>query len=234
MMTPLAPRQNVYYWKCDRAAAFHGTAQGAARVRPELADSVRAVVRRHFGVEPTDIRLGTGQGNHLTFTADVAGRRYFIRVEDGPEQDDYLAVESCVMDKVRALGVPTPVIFAADASRRDVSFAWQIMELIDAPDLNRHFKAHTLKTEEIASELGRLIALWQGVPVAGFGFFDSARAAAEHTLKAAHHRYADYYDTRLEAHLGYLVDHGLLRSWFADARENGRAAGRNRAASNSA
>ena len=86
-MTLTSPRNGVYYWKCDRAAAFHGTAQGAARARPEVESAVRGVVARHFGEQPTMLEAGAGQGNHLTYVVQVAGRRYFVRIEDGPEQE---------------------------------------------------------------------------------------------------------------------------------------------------
>ena len=62
-------RRDIHYWKCDRPAAFHGTAQG----------------------------------NHLTFIATVAAHEVFVRIEDGPKHDDDIAVESFVMDRVRAL-----------------------------------------------------------------------------------------------------------------------------------
>ena len=216
-MTLSAPRQNVYYWKCDRAAAFHGTAQGAARSRPEIESAARAVVARHFGEEPAAFEVGAGQGNHLTFVAHVAGRRYFVRIEDGPEQDNYVAVEVCVMAKVRARGVPTPEIFAADASRRQVPFAWQIMELVAEPDLNRHFKAGTLQAAEIAEQIGRYVATWQNVRVDGFGFFDPETAQSQATLQGSHPTYATYFHTRLEAHLAFLIERGFLSAGQIDA-----------------
>jgi aminoglycoside phosphotransferase (APT) family kinase protein len=209
-MTHTSTRHDIYYWKCDRAAAFHGTAQGAARSRPEIESAARAVVARHFGEEPSGFELGVGQGNHLTFVASVAGRRYFVRIEDGPEQDNYVAVEACVMAKVRALGVPTPEIFAADASRREVPFAWQIMELVAEPDLNRHFKAGTLETPEIAEQIGCYVAMWQNVRVEGFGFFDPELAQSKATLQGTQANYAAYFHTRLEAHLGFLVEREFL------------------------
>lgn len=216
-MTLSAPRQNVYYWKCDRAAAFHGTAQGEARSRPEIESAARGIVARHFGKEPSAFEAGAGQGNHLTFVARVGGRRYFVRVEDGPEQDNYVAVEACVMAKVRALGVPTPEIFAADASRREVPFAWQIMELVPEPDLNRHFKAGVLSAPEVAEQIGRYIALWQGVPVEGFGFFQPEVAQAQSTLQGTRPTYAAYFHTRLEAHLSFLAERAFLSVERIDA-----------------
>ena len=114
-MSTNALRRDIYYWKCDRPAAFHGTAQGdARRPGPETEALVRAVVTRHFGQAPDALRDGGGQGNHRTFVATVDGREVFVRLEDGPERDDYIAVESCVMDHVRALGVPTPRVFGTD------------------------------------------------------------------------------------------------------------------------
>lgn len=209
-MTLTSPRSNVYYWKCDRAAAFHGTAQGSARARPELEAAVRSVVVKHLGAEPTALEPGAGQGNHLTYVATVAGRQYFVRLEDGPEHDDYMAVEACVMTQVRALGVPSPEIHASDASRRDVPFAWQIMELVAEPDLNLHFKAGTLDQVAIAGQIGRLVATWQGVPVTGFGFFQPGLAHAEWRLVGTLPTYREYFFTRLDSHLAFLVEQAFL------------------------
>jgi aminoglycoside phosphotransferase (APT) family kinase protein len=208
---PASIRRDIYYWKCDRPAAFHGTAQGEARrPRPELESLVRDMLTRHFGRPPEALGDGGGQGNHQTFVAAVAGREYFVRLEDGPEGDDYLAVESHVMAEVRARGVPTPQVFGIDATRRQVPFAWQILELVPEPDLNRHFKAGTLAAGEIAQQLGRHIAHWQVVPVAGFGPFDVARLGAEQRLGGLHRTYAAYFRTRLETHLGFLVERSFL------------------------
>lgn len=208
-MSQPSSRSGIYYWKCDRAAAFHGTAQGTARQRPELAEAVRALVSRHFGRAVESLRDGGGQGNHLTFLATVAGRDYFVRIEDGPEADDYLAVESHVMAQVRRAGVPVPEVYASDANRAEHPFAWQILEYLPQPDLNRHFKAGTLDSAPIAKALGGLIARWQSVPVTGFGPFDviSARAGRLQGLLGT---YPDYHFTRLAAHLRFLVERKFL------------------------
>lgn len=210
-MPTRSTRRDIYYWKCDRPAAFHGTAQGdARRTGPETEALVLGLLTRHFGQRPTALREGGGQGNHLTFVATVAGHDVFVRIEDGPERDDYIAVESSVMDRVRALGVPTPRLYAADATRRDTPFAWQILERIPEADLNHHFKAGTLATDEVAAQIGRLIATWQGVPVEGFGPFDVAHLQADGRLRGLHDGYPSYYFTRLDAHLAFLVDRALL------------------------
>jgi aminoglycoside phosphotransferase (APT) family kinase protein len=204
-MTPTHGRRGIYYWKCDRAAAFHGTAQGAARARPEVETAVRSLVARVAGVAPVALRDGGGQGNHLTFLAELPDRApLFVRIEDGPEQDDYLAVESHVMALVRTLGVPTPRVHATDAGRSEVPFAWQILEYVPHPDLNRHFKAGTLDVSAVATQIGRLIAMWQQVPVEGFGPFDVSPVLGGEGLRGLHARYADYFLTRLEAHLEFL------------------------------
>jgi len=216
-MTLPSTRQGIYYWKCDRAAAFHGTAPGVARSRPGLEAAVRRIVAQATGAAPRAVRDGGGQGNHLTFLAELPDTRHvFVRIEDGPEGDDYAVVESRVLALVRAEGVPTPAVYATDAGRREVPFAWQVMEHVPYPDLNRHFKAGTLAGPEVATELGRLIARWQGVPVAAFGPFDAARAARDGGLAGLHSTYAAYFRTRLAAHLDFLAVRGFLTRERAD------------------
>jgi aminoglycoside phosphotransferase (APT) family kinase protein len=168
-------------------------------------------VTRASGVEPVALRDGGGQGNHVTFLAELpGGQRRFVRIEDGPEQDDYIAVESLVLDRVRACGVPTPRVHATDATRREVPFAWQVLDQVPQPDLNRHFKAGTLDAPAVAEQIGRLIATWQAVPVEGFGPFDAARAQSDGRLIGLYLRYEDYFMTRFGAHLEFLVERGLL------------------------
>lgn len=204
-------RLGIHYWKCDRPAAFHGTAQGARRrTAAELQMPVRELLARHFGAAPDDLRDGGGQGNHLTFTAKVAGHDVFVRIEDGPERDDYMAVESWVLERVRALGIPTPRVHASDATRTALPFAWQCLERIPAPDLNQLWKAGRLDEAAIAHHLGSLVARWQALPVAGFGPFDVARLAGDGALHGLHARYVDYFETRLDDHLAFLVARGLL------------------------
>lgn len=219
-MSASATRTGIYYWKCDRAAAFHGTAQGAGRDRPEMAAHVRELVAAHFGRGVTDLRDGGGQGNHLTFIARVGAEDYFVRLEDGPEADDYLAVESLVMERVRRTGVPTPRVYASDASRNKYPFAWQIMDCVPQPDLNRHFKSGSLNQPAIAGQLGRLIARWQGVPVEGFGPFRVDVATGDGRLAGLHATYQDYHSTRLGAHLQFLRD----RNFLAEAQVAGISA----------
>ena len=115
-------RRNIYYWKCDRPAAFHGT-QTRAEPDAQLENQLRAELRLHFATESITLAPGVGQGNHLTWNADIDGIAMFVRVENGPERDGHLAVESQLLDQVREAGVPTPKVFGYDATRRRVDFA---------------------------------------------------------------------------------------------------------------
>jgi aminoglycoside phosphotransferase (APT) family kinase protein len=195
-------RRAAYSWKCDRPAAFHGT---QARSTPDatLADEVAGELRRHFDAVAVTLSPGPGQGNHLTWIAHVEGRPLFIRVENGPEADAHLAVESVVLDRVRAVGVPTPRVFGCDVSRHRVGFAWQALEWFDTPDLNHWYQEGTLDRDGIALAVGRAVATWQVVAPEGFGVLDAG-------LRGAWPAYADFYHLRLDGHLDFLVRHGLL------------------------
>ncbi len=195
-------RCDIYYWKCDRPAAFHRTerrAEDAAIVEPLLQQELQ----RHF--DRTDVVLspGCGQGNHLTWNADVGERSFFIRVENGPERDGQLAIESAVLDRVRDCGVRTPIVFGCDASRSRVPFAWQALERISAPDLNHWLKQDCLDQQRIAFEIGAAVARWQTISLPRFGVLDSE-------LRGYHATYADYFCLRLEEHLNFLVTRGFL------------------------
>lgn len=196
------PRADIYYWKCDRPAVFHGT-QSRAEPDARIARQLEAALREHFGTKNVVLSPGTGQGNHLTWNADVERMALFIRVENGPENDGQLAIESAVLDRVRAAGVLTPRVFGCDAARRRVPFAWQALERIAAPDLNHWFKQGVLDTARIAFDIGQAVAKWQAITLEGFGVLDAA-------LRGYRRTYADYYHLRLEEHLAFLLRSGFL------------------------
>lgn len=203
-------RRDIYYWKCDRPAAFHGTA-----ARDESSDVIAtqlgAELRRTFTKAEITLSPGVGQGTHLTWNADMDGRAMFVRVENGPERDGQLALESKLLDRVRAVGVRTPEVFGCDASRSRVPFAWQALERIDAPDLNKWFKQGSLDVERIPFAIGAAAAVWQGIEPAGFGVLDVAHVDEER-LVGYHATYADYFHLRLDDHLTFLVERGFLEA----------------------
>lgn len=201
-------RRDIYYWKCDRPAAFHGTltAHDASAVERKLLD----VLTDCFPGQQLALRPGGGQGNHITFIVTVDGAPFFARIEDGPEQDDYMEVESHVLSQVRNLRIPAPRVVAVDASRERVPFAWQILELIPCPDLNELHKNGGLELAGIAGEIGKAVARWQALEPFGFGPFDPAVLRSEERLQGFHARYGDYFFLRLEQHLEFLAKHGFL------------------------
>jgi fructosamine-3-kinase len=161
-------RRDIYYWKCDRPAAFHGT-QTRSGVDADIEQQLREVLQRHFVTQIVELSTGIGQGNHLTWTARVAGQSMFMRVENGPEKDGHLAVESALLDCVREAGVITPRVYACDATRSRVPFAWQALERISAPDLNHWFKQGRLDVPQIAFDIGTAVAQWQQITFPNFG-----------------------------------------------------------------
>jgi aminoglycoside phosphotransferase (APT) family kinase protein len=203
------PRSRTYYWKCDRPAAFHGTDERPRDSAPMIAQLGEAL-RPAFPNRAIAVRATPSQGNHFTFLADIGGAEYFVRVEDGPEKDNYIEVESRVIAEVRELGVPAPRILAVDASRHRAPFAWQVMESIAFPDLNRHDKRGTLDRPGIAAKIGAAVATWQGLAPPGFGPFDPAVLRATGRLEGFHSSYAGYFHLHLDRHLRFLVSEGFL------------------------
>jgi fructosamine-3-kinase len=213
-------RRNIYYWKCDRPNAFHATTQS-----PGLEARLAEILQMQFG--PCELRPGSGQGNHLTFRTVLNGHEAFIRVEDGPERDDYMGVESHVLGLVRQQGVPTPLVLGFDASRQTAFFAWQALENIPQPDLNAAWKEGTLDSPRVAEQIGGLIARWQEIKPAAFGPFDSEGVRKGQELRGLHARYEDYFNLRLDDHLDFLREREFLpaatvaeiRRMIADSRD---------------
>lgn len=195
-------RRNAYSWKCDRPAAFHGTLRRDA-ADATLAAALSGELQRHFATNSVTLAPGPGRGNHLTWLATVDDRAIFIRVENGPEADGHLAVESALLERVRAAGVPTPRVYGCDVSRRRANFSWQALERIDAPDLNHWFREGRLDSTAIAHAIGRAVGTWQEIVPVGFGVLNTA-------LQGAWPTYADFYHLRLDEHLAFLARHGLV------------------------
>jgi fructosamine-3-kinase len=219
-------RRDIYYWKCDRPAAFHGT-QSRGEADAEIEPQLRDALLRELDAKVVVLSPGAGQGNHLTWNAEVDGKAMFVRVENGPEKDDHLAIESALLDQVRSVGVVTPEVFGCDATRSRVPFAWQSLERISAPDLNHWFKQGTLEVPGIAFDIGVAVARWQQITFAGFGPVESSAVASQlpqrtpvakqlDYFNAPHPRYTDYFHLRLDEHLTFLVSRGFLTATQRD------------------
>lgn len=201
-------RRSIYYWKCDRPAAFHGTDDNSRRADYE--SQLVAMLQQRYPRQPVALRPAGGQGNHITWVATVEERELFVRIEDGPERDDYLEVESRVLAEVRALGVPAPQVYGVDASRREVPFAWQLLENIPCPDLNQLQKEGRLDVASVAGQIGAAVAQWQTVQPRGFGPFDPHILRHENRLEGFHSCYESYFVLHLDRHLRFLVERGFL------------------------
>lgn len=203
-------RTDIYYWKCDREAAFHGTSDYLLD-QTRLMSRLQASLERRFPGEIENLAVASGQGNHRTFTALLSGRKVFIRTEDGMEGDDYFAVEAAVCKRVAAMGIPVPETIAYDCSRSpEAPFAWQVIPFIEAEDLNKHFKAGALRWEKVSGAIGSAVAAWQGLSMPGYGPFSALLAQREDILRALHPTAESYYRLNLGRHLDFLEDKGFL------------------------
>ncbi|MDF1738595.1 MAG: aminoglycoside phosphotransferase family protein [Verrucomicrobiales bacterium] len=195
-------RREIYYWKCDRPATFHGT-DTARESAVSIEEPLSEALKHHFDTGAVVLSPGSGQGNHLTWQAVIDGVAMFLRVENGPEQDHHLAVESAILDRIRESGVRTPIVHGCDASRERVPFAWQALEMINEPDLNHWQKQNCLNAEAIAFEIGVGVATWQSVQFPGYGVPDE-------NLRGYHAAYPGYFHLNLERHLDFLVERQFL------------------------
>lgn len=207
----MSSRVNIHYWKCDRASAFTpGAVVASERMRPGLGEMLEEIVRVYFGAEATHLEPGPGQGNHLTYLLKAGASEYFIRIEDGPEGDDYLEVESQILQAVVTAGVPAPRVFHVDATRRHAPFAWQILEKVAQTDLNRLAKAGELDLGAVSTQIGAYVAHWQSVPTRGFGPFDVGILRTQGRLQGLMREYRDYFFLRLDEHLAFLERKAFL------------------------
>ena len=206
-------RKSIYYWKCDRPYAFYALDKSGHKKEPSnLEDSICALLHRHFGSKEFSFRPAGGQGNHLTYLVSHKRDTYFLRIEDGPEGDNYMGIEARVIDDVRTSGVKTPKIFAVDSSRKKVPFAYQIMEFLDYPDLNSIDKKGILDLVSVGVQIGENIARWQSIKTSGFGPFDPVILEKESRLQGLHDKYGGYFLLNWDRHLDFLESRKFLSS----------------------
>ncbi len=222
-------RPDIYYWKCDRPCAFHGTeTRGQSPTADQdIAGQLCGELRRALATDAVQLVPATSQGIHRTWTARVAERELFVRVDDSADGGCRLEMESAIMGVVRHVGLPVPQVHACDASRQRVPFAWQAIDRLPYPDLNHWFKAGTLDCAAIPWTLGRDVARWQAVrsqerelsdertplpapKLTGFGPFDWEAWQRGEGLRGFHRSYADYFYVRLDVHLDFLVGEQFL------------------------
>ena len=216
----MAERNNIYYWKCDRPSAFQSIQQKTEK-------EVDALLTDFFKSDAFDLSSGPGQGNHLTFIAVYRQKKYFIRLENGPEGDEYMEIEAEVMKRLQNHGVPTPRIYAVDSSRKCYPFAYQIMEYLEYTDINEIYKDNQLDVLPIMQTLGEYMARWQKLTFDGFGPFNIGAFRQTGELTGLHNRYMDYYMLNLDKHLHFLVERRFMSSEkqkdiFEEVREHER------------
>lgn len=198
-------RDTIYYWKCDRPAALHGVGtpkeRGHSPLLPRLQEMLEAAFHSSVVLKPSG-----GSGNHHTYLLEHRAGVAFVRVEDGPEGDGHLEMESRVLGEVAATGVPVPRVLFTDASRKHAPFAVQVIEYFDCVDLNCLHRAGRLPLVKTAREIGRNLARWQATPVSGFGPFDPTAP----NLHGYHDSYSVYFQLHLERHLRLLREREFL------------------------
>jgi Ser/Thr protein kinase RdoA (MazF antagonist) len=162
------------------------------------------------------IRPAAGQGNHLTYLACTQDATYFVRIEDGPEQDDYMEIEARALNEVRNQGVPAPRVLLVDSSRTEHPFAYQVLEFLDYPDLNRLYKENRLSLGSVARQIGENLARWQFIRPRGFGPFDPEALRTGDELVGLHPSYDGYFRLNWEKHLDLLTTRQFLSAEEAD------------------
>ncbi|GAB2605760.1 aminoglycoside phosphotransferase family protein [Spirosoma areae] len=202
----MSNRETIYYWKCDRQSVlqpFRNTTKGGQEV--DINSSVSTVLNKVFGSVPYSFRPLNSQGNHITYMIQSAGETFLLRIENGPEGDKYMEIETLILDIVRSVGVPTPKVYEFDVSRRNAPFSYQIMEYIHAKDLNILWKNEKIDLKDFGFTIGSYIAKWQQIQPSGFGLFNQEILSIENSLIGLHRTYQDYFMLNWNKHLDYLL-----------------------------
>lgn len=207
----MSDRRDIYYWKCDRPFAQ----QELTQRRPpenseEIAQVLDGLINRESSTGPYRVFPGGGQGNHLTYLAVNSHKKLFLRLENGPEGDDYMEIETRVIREVEALGIPVPAVYRVDVTRTEVPFAYQVLEFMDYPDLNQLHKEGNIHLGELARKIGQHVAQWQTLQPQGYGPFDVQAFRQHGRLEGFHRTYRDYFLLNWERHMDFLVEKRFL------------------------
>lgn len=205
-------RKKIYYWKSDRPHAGGNTQVLTEDESQWIEYQLSDYLRQNFYEGPIRLQPAGGQGNHITYFAHCDRGKFFLRLENGPEKDNYMAVESRVMEEVRHLGIPVPTIYITDVTRLKIPFALQIMECIEYKDLNVIDKRGELDTVRVAREIGSFVARWQSVQPAKYGLFIPDIVQSQQQLEGYHDTYEQYFFLNWDTHLDFLCTSGLMDS----------------------
>jgi fructosamine-3-kinase len=171
---------------------------------------LRQALEIRFPGTAIELQSANGQGNHRTFRVRLGKQEGFVRIEDGPECDNYFDVESLIIEKVGLLGIPVSRVIASDCSRTVTPFAWQMLEYIPQPDLNRAVRGNRLPLDVLMGHIGEAVAGWQNLRFPRFGPFSAELARNEQRLQPLHETYAGYYRLNLDRHLDFLLQRNFL------------------------
>lgn len=204
-------RHGIYYWKCDcprpvgeRAAAFTAGKYHAGGIEQAVQDGCRQAL----GAEPAAIAPLHVAGDHYAYRVSYPGRELLFRAAADATGDDYMLAEQALVARAAAAGVPVPRILHTCAEA-GAPLRWQLMEFIAAPSWRDLLDGPGLGAAEAAA-LGRALRRLHRVRLDGYGFIDTGRLRAGGDPRGLWPTYRDYVQMRLDAHLAYVADHGLL------------------------
>lgn len=203
-------RKNIYYWKSDRPYAECNVQINDEDDVEDIETSLENYLVDYFGTNNFTLLPGSGQGNHKTYVLEHQAKKYFIRIENGPEKDDYMDVESEIIALIGKIGVPSPTVFHSNANRNKVPYAIQLLNFIDSKDLNELYKNNQLNLKGIAPSIGKYIAAYQQLTFDNFGLFNPIKLRKEGKLVAYHETYPKYFFLNWEEHLAFLLKENFL------------------------
>lgn len=214
-------RQDVYYWKCDRPFAFYAIENEDSQSKGiHMQDAIAQMLTDYFYSDDFTFCPAGGQGNHLTYLAVHKDEIYFVRIENGPDDDEYMEIEAQVIRNVASIGICTPKIYAVDSKRKKYPFAYQIMENLPYKDLNKIYKEGNLDLLPVMEKIGVAIATWQQITPENFGPFNIRTLRNENKLSGLHPTYKDYFLLNWGKHLDYLTRNHFLTAEWADELRN--------------
>ena len=191
--------------KQDRYAHFD-----AATVLPRIA-------RESFGAAIVQVDpLGTGANafDHLVFRLHTDdGRRVVCRINTDTLVAKYFPVETALYNAWRAVGIPSPAVYAVSLRKTPNDIDYMLLESVGATDLEKYIKVHPEEEMELARAAGAFLARLHSLPVQGFGIL----GFHHDSLTGQQSSWPQALLIRLDETIAYLLDHNIISRSDAEA-----------------
>ncbi len=205
-------RTNIYYWKCDNPLPVEEKLVYNDKYKlADITNIVKEIAIYNFKKEPLKVVSTGSSGNHYAYHIEYPDKTYFFRSDDGKIDDDYMDAEKVAVDLARKAGVPAPLIYATDTTKKKFPVRYQLMEKVEGSPMKIFYGDNTLDREKTSRQLGEILSKMHSVKINRYGFFNTEKIRTKNQIEGLDGSNELYFNKRLNEHLEYLVKTEFLK-----------------------